>query len=202
MNKAKIALLYLSFIFYLFLIFPNNSFSQTDSSHFKRWSVGIFGEVMLPMSDFMRQYDISPNFGVDISYNINPFLGISLSGTYNFLEVYQPNTVEFSDQSKKLHASYIELTIGGKYFFSKTTPRPFFETNAGYYKLKYQLKDYYWNQRIKSNNFGFNFGVGLDICMYKDILASFKMKFNYAIDTIENSDASYYSFSAGIKYMF
>jgi hypothetical protein len=91
MNKSKSSFIRSSispiFIFFILCIIRNvDNYAQSDSTHQKKWSIGIYGGALVPSYDFTNYYNSSPFLGIKAEYNFKPYLSVYLRSTYNFLK--------------------------------------------------------------------------------------------------------------------
>ena len=191
---------YLIFIILITMYLSGNSYSQTDTTNIKKWEVGIYVGAMIPESDFMRQFDISPNVSLEIGYNFNSRFSTYLNSTYNFIKTPYSNYPGFHNN---ITTKLIEVKTGLRYNFSKTLPRFFTDAGIGFYNFRYLYEDGFWETHVQNiNNLGFHGDLGLELPTYKNIILSFSFRYTYILLTDNYSDATYYGIRSGIKYMF
>jgi hypothetical protein len=120
------------------------------------WSLGIDGGATIPLGSFKDTYSVGGNAGLELSYNPSRKLAVFFDAQLNFLSTKDTN---FTGTS-----SYIEGTIGIRYYLGKGPVQFFGEAALGDYIYDYSLVDINGNiSSYTKNNLGINGGVGINI---------------------------------------
>ena len=184
---------YTSILLLLFFLFPDYSFAQSDSSHFKKWSFGINGGILLPCYDMAGGFVPSPLLGVKAEYNFNPYISIYLQTNYNFLKLYHR---PFEDDAfPQITTRSIETSFGVKCHVIDSVPGFYIQSGIGNY---YFEKDY-WDYITTSDNFSFNLGMGYEF----PVVNNFKIEFGFNSHFIiskQLSASNYILFYTGISF--
>lgn len=178
-----------------------NLFSQSDTCQNKKWSVGIYVGIIFP--NLYSTIEPTRNISLELGYKINQRFSLSFNGTYFFIKTYTFSDYEMVGLTRE-NSKFYEFNIGGQYSLKNSNPRFFIESDIGYYVLKQQLEDAFWEvHNAEDKNMVFRTGIGLDVMTFKNILAT--MKANYSFMSLLNWFNDYqnhYGLQIGLKYQF
>lgn len=189
MYKTKIS----SVVFLFFIVFlTQNVFSQTDSSHFKKWSVSMLAG--LYMDENKNEFTISPNSGLDFEFHYTPSIAVYTNIDFNFLKIsneyYSNTTIIF------------EATMGTRWYLDPDFTRIFMELGFGYYQKFNHYGLQYEGPGNNNDVFGINWGFGSDIKISSNVSVPLKVRFHF-IDFLDNGENTlYWGIYSGIKYSF
>lgn len=181
---------------FLFIFISGTGYSQ---SKYPYWSVSATGGATLPVGSFGDVYDIGGNFGADVVYHIEPYWSVFGNGTYNFLK-------EKVSGSILSESSYIEVTVGPRYYFTRQKVKAFGEVGIGLYNYRIggttttTVFGTVTTSAITDNNFGMNFGAGVEIPLSKAVDIVGKVKYHAIFTT--GATTSYAGFYGGINVNF
>lgn len=201
-NRSKRSLIISPFfiLFILSILRNIDIYSQTDTTNHKKWSIGIYGGTFIPNYDLAFYYKISPTLGLKAEYKIKLYFSIYLSSSYNFLKPNQDYAIE-PEIIPKVSARSISTNIGIKYNFIESFKNIYTKLCIGHYYFEYRdknLLDNYSYSRI-SNNFGFNFGLGIEIPIGKNLKIEFGGDYYY-INNKGPQTNTYFVFYFGIGF--
>lgn len=174
----------------LLLIFTSVANSQ---SRYPYWSVDVNGGGTLPVGSFGDGYDISGNVGADVVYHIDPYWAVYGNGTYNFLRV--KNSTSTSPTT-----SYVEATVGPRYYFSQKKVKAYGEAGVGLYMFN-MGSTIVNNISISSSsesNLGMNIGAGVEVPISKDIDLTGKAKYHVVFTS--GSTTTYTGIYGGVNF--
>ena len=141
-----------------------------SQSKYPYWSVDVTGGGTLPVGTFGDGYDISGNVGADVVYHIDPFWAVYANGTYNFLKVKDDTT------SSSPTTSYVEATVGPRYYFSQQKVKAYGEAGVGLYM--FNMSSTTNNLSSSNSDLGMNIGAGVEVPISKDIDLTGKAKYH------------------------
>ena len=173
-----------TFLVILLLLFISSV--GNSQSKYPYWSVDVIGGGTLPVGSFGDGYDFSGNVGADVVYHIDPYWAVYGNGTYNFLKVKNP-------VSSSPTTSYIEATVGPRYYFSQKKVKAYGDIGVGLY-TQYVGSTTITTANVTStipssseSNFGTNIGVGVEVPISKDIDLTGKAKYHIVFTSVETT---------------
>lgn len=202
MIKLNRSLFFFLFTYLFLFSLTSTSFSQTDSTHFKKWSLGIYTGELVPFYDLANSYDGSPLLGIKAEYNFKPYFSVYLRSSYNFLKPDYRFSGIF-EEIPKINARCISTTIGVKYHPMESFKGLYTQIGIGHYYLEKRYVNLWDNFRYTniSNNFGFNFGMGYEINIFKNVKIEFGSDYNL-INTRGPQTTAYLVFYIGVSIKF
>ncbi len=165
---------------------------QPKNVHSNFWSFGVDGGATIPLGTFKDSYKPGGNAGIEVSYNPSRRFAVFTDIQINFLSA--------KDTSFTGASSYIEGTLGIRYYLGKGPVKFFGEAALGDYIYDYSLVDLTGNiTSYTKHNIGINGGAGVDFSASARTALFIKAKF-HNIFTIEKS-TNYIGLYAGLKYI-
>ena len=159
------------FIAALLLINTLGLFAQDKPHHSDYWAIGVNAGMLFPLGDMKNSYNKSGNIGLELNYNRSRNFAFILEGRLNFLSSKDTNIVGST--------SYVEATVGGKYYIGKATSRFFVEAETGLYIYDYSLIEVGGNQTSSTTaKFGLNGGVGFEMNSFSRTQIYIKSKYH------------------------
>lgn len=201
-NRSKRSLIISPFfiLFILSILRNIDIYSQTDTTNQKKWSFGIYGGTFIPNYDLAFYYKISPTLGLKAEYKIKPYFSVYVSSAYSFLNP-QHDYVYIPEEIPQISARSISANIGIKYNFMEAFKNIYLKLGGGHYYFEYRYKNLWDNTSYNtiSNNFGFNFGLGVEIPIGKNLKIEFGGDYYY-INNKGPQTNTYFVFYFGISF--
>ncbi|MBL7129272.1 MAG: outer membrane beta-barrel protein [Ignavibacteria bacterium] len=164
-----------------------------SQSKYPYWSVNVTGGGTLPVGSFGDGYNVGGNAGVDVVYHIDPYWAVFGNGTYNFLKMKNLG-------SSSPSSSYIEATVGPRYYFSQKKVKAYGDVGVGLYTFH---QGSYTSGTISipsdsHSDFGMNIGAGVEVPISKEI--DFVGKVKYHVIFTEVKTTNYGGIYGGINF--
>lgn len=214
-------------LFFTVFLLVSSTFLFSQS----KLSIGINGRAAVPAGTMSDLYQTGFGGGLTFNYNLNPDFQVFLSVDYASFKFNNDVFNEFSEMtgipkpSVDATLSVIPVTVGGRYFFSKSGFNPYAYAKVGIHSLSFKAVSFkIFNTESKFVNeesvvkYGWGLGFGFQTPVSKGINidvnigangngADFVKNFNYESGTTtykeENkSSGLFFSFMAGLNFEF
>lgn len=181
-------------LFIAIILFVNAAglLSQTKPVHSEYWTIGINAGIMFPLGDLKNSFKNSGNIGLELDYHRSRNFAFILEGRLNFLSSNDTNIIGTS--------SYVEATLGGKYYIGKSSSRFFLEAETGIYINDYSFIQLNGNQTSSTSaKLGVNGGLGFEMSSFSKTQVYIKTKYHTIFTT--GKVTNYIGIYGGLKFI-